>query len=351
MQWLEGINQLGFTVGLISAGAVGGSLCYFIFSKLFTRIEKHSDSSFAQFLFMHCRRPFSLFIPVFILLLLLKDADAYLSESVIRHASQLLRVLLIIAVAWFLVKMTDVVGSLVISRYDIHVDDNLRARKVYTQIQMAKKIIAMVVGILALAAVLMSFKTSRQLGAGILASAGVMGIIIGFAAQRTLANLMAGIQLAITQPIRIDDVVVVEGEWGRIEEIALTYVVVRIWDLRRLILPISYFMEKPFQNWTRVSSQILGTVYLHVDFRVPIPAVRNALQKILEASEYWDGQTCRLHTTEAGDRVVQLRALMSAADSSSAWELRCEVREKLIEFIRKNYPESLPMFRASVSSA
>jgi small-conductance mechanosensitive channel len=298
---------------------------------------------------MHCRRPFSLFIPVLILLLLLRDSNAYLSEPVIRHAGQFLHVLLVVAIAWFFVKLTDVFGSLVLSRYDIHADDNLRARKVYTQIQMAKKIIALVVGILALAAILMSFKTSRQLGAGILASAGVMGIIIGFAAQRTLANIMAGIQLAITQPIRIDDVVVVEGEWGRIEEITLTYVVVRIWDLRRLILPISYFMEKPFQNWTRVSSQILGTVYLHVDFRVPIAGIRNELQKILKDSEYWDGQVCRLHSTEAGERVVQLRALMSAADSSSAWELRCEVREKLIEFVRENYPESLPTFRASVS--
>jgi small-conductance mechanosensitive channel len=194
----------------------------------------------------------------------------------------------------------------------------------------------------------MTFEKVRQLGATLLASAGIVGIIVGIAAQKSIATLFAGIQLAITQPMRIDDVVIVENEWGRIEEITLTYVVVRIWDLRRLIVPITYFLEKPFQNWTRISADILGTVFLYVDYTVPVEAVRTELRRILESSPLWDGQVCVLQVTNATERTVELRALMSAADSSSGWGLRCEVREKLIEFIRQNYPEGLPKVRAEL---
>jgi small-conductance mechanosensitive channel len=174
--------------------------------------------------------------------------------------------------------------------------------------------------------------------------------VIGFAAQRTIANLFAGFQLALTQPIRIDDVVIVEGEWGRIEEITLTYVVVRIWDLRRLILPLSYFIEQPFQNWTRQAADILGTVFIYTDYTIPVQAVRDELKRIVAKSSAWDGKVCVLQVTNATERALELRALASAPDASKAWDLRCEIREKLILFIQKHYPASLPKVRAELES-
>jgi small-conductance mechanosensitive channel len=195
---------------------------------------------------------------------------------------------------------------------------------------------------------LMTFEKVRQLGTTILASAGIIGIVVGIAAQRTIGTFIAGLQIAFTQPIRIDDVVIVENEWGRIEEITLTYVVVKIWDMRRLIVPITYFIEKPFQNWTRVTTDLLGTVYIYVDYTVPVETVRAELQKILKDSKLWDGKVCVLQATNASEHALELRALMSAPDASTAWNLRCHVREKMVEFIQKNYPESLPKLRASL---
>jgi len=192
----------------------------------------------------------------------------------------------------------------------------------------------------------MTFERVRHLGTTILASAGIIGIVVGMAAQRTIATFIAGLQIAITQPIRVDDVVIVENEWGRIEEITLTYVVVRIWDLRRLVVPITYFIENPFQNWTRVTADILGTVFIYVDYTVPIDSIRAELHRILKSSEFWDGKVCVLQVTNTSERTVELRALMSAADASTAWTLRCQVREKMVDFIQKNYPDALPKLRA-----
>jgi small-conductance mechanosensitive channel len=172
--------------------------------------------------------------------------------------------------------------------------------------------------------------------------------VVGFAAQKTLGNLLAGIQIAITQPIRIDDVVIVEGEWGRIEEITLTYVVVRIWDLRRLVLPIGYFIEKPFQNWTRVSADILGTVFLYVDYTVPVDAIRAELERIVQGSTDWDGQVCGVQVTDTSPQGIEVRALVSATDASKAWNLRCEVREKLVSFLQREYPGALPKLRGEL---
>jgi small-conductance mechanosensitive channel len=194
-------------------------------------------------------------------------------------------------------------------------------------------------------AVLLTFDRVREIGFSLLASAGVVGIILGFAAQRSLATLFAGIQIALTQPIRIDDVVIVENEWGWIEEITLTYVVVKIWDQRRLVVPITYFIEKPFQNWTRKTAELLGSVYLYADYRLPVSEIRQELQKILQAAPQWDQRVGVLQVTDASERTIQLRALMSAADSPQAWELRCHVREKLVEFMQLHYPASLPQVR------
>ncbi len=268
-----------------------------------------------------------------------------LPPKALQVSRHVLTIWLIVAVAWFSLKVVGFGRDLVLSRYHIDARDNLQARRMYTQIRVIERIITIGIVVLASAAVLMSFNRVREVGISLLASAGVMGIVLGLAAQRTLGNVIAGIQIAIAQPIRLDDVVIVENEWGWIEEITLTYVVVRIWDLRRLIVPIAYFVEKPFQNWTRKSADLLGSVFLYADYTVPVQAVREELQRILEDSSYWDKKVGVLQVTDATKQVIELRALMSAVDSPSAWNLRCEVREKLLEFMQKRFPDTLPRIR------
>ena len=190
----------------------------------------------------------------------------------------------------------------------------------------------------------------RRFGTNILASAGVVGIILGFAAQRTIANLFAGFQLAMAQPIRIDDVVIVEGEWGRIEEITLTYVVIRIWDQRRLIVPLSHFIEKPFQNWTRTSSEIMGSVFLWTDYMVPLDALREETKRLVESHPKWDRRFWNLQVTDTTDRAVQIRVLMTTVNSGNGWDMRCDIREQLIRFLQKNYPDALPKVRAEMQA-
>lgn len=259
--------------------------------------------------------------------------------------------LIVGAIAWVLFHLVEVGERFMLGRYSMAAADNLRARRVSTQVHILRKTLQVVIAVLALASGLMVFDQVRSLGASVLASAGVLSIIIGFAAQRTIANLFAGFQLALTQPIRLDDVVIVENEWGRIEEITLTYVVVRIWDMRRLIVPLSYFIEKPFQNWTRARADILGTVFIHADYSIPVDAVREELKRVVAESRHWDGEVCLLQVTNATERTVELRALASAADASKAWDLRCEIREKLIAFVQKKFPECLPRLRAEVEPA
>jgi small-conductance mechanosensitive channel len=265
--------------------------------------------------------------------------------------SNAVSLLVIGGVAFLLVELLDTAEAAVLRQYPLQVADNLEARRIHTQVVVLKKVALAIIGVLTLASALMVFEPVRQLGTSILASAGIAGIIIGLAAQRSIATLLAGLQIAITQPIRLDDVVIVEGEWGRVEDITLTYVMVRIWDLRRLIVPITHFIEQPFQNWTRQSAEILGTVFLHVDYTVPVEAVREELGRILRASPLWDGKVNVLQVTEARERTLELRALASAADASKAWDLRCEVREKLVGFLRERYPETLPQVRVAWTPA
>jgi small-conductance mechanosensitive channel len=266
---------------------------------------------------------------------------------VVRNATSLL---LIAIVAFILFQIVDAAASFVLNKHRIDVSDNLVARSIYTQVVVLKKVALTAIGIFTLASMLMVFDSVRQFGASILASAGIAGIVVGFAAQRSIATLLAGFQIALTQPIRLDDVVIVEGEWGRIEDITLTYVVVRVWDLRRLVVPITYFIEQPFQNWTRSSADILGTVFLYVDYAVPLDALRAELTRLLEASRFWDRKVNLLQVTDAKEQTLEIRALASAADASLAWDLRCEIREKLVAFIQQNYPESLPRLRASLDA-
>jgi small-conductance mechanosensitive channel len=259
-------------------------------------------------------------------------------------------ILLIVAVALISFQAVGLGEKVVMMRFDIGVADNLRARKIQTQLQVISKTLYILIGLFTVASILMLFEEVRRLGTSILASAGVVGVILGFAAQKTISNLFAGFQIALAQPIRLDDVVIVEGEWGRIEEITLTYVVVHIWDDRRLIVPLSDFIEKPFQNWTRVSAHLLGSVLLWVDYSLPLEETRQAVRQIIEASPLWDRRFWNLQVSDTSERTMQIRVLCTAADSSKAWDLRCEVREKLIVFIQKNHPRSLPRLRADWDS-
>jgi small-conductance mechanosensitive channel len=343
--WESLARAFGILGGTIFLALIG----HYLIFKTIERISKRTRTIFDASIVKHCGQPMRIIIillAVSFVVPLLK-----MSPTMLDFVKHLLSLCFIASVAWVIVRFTFVLDDLVLSRYKIDVRDNLQARKIRTQLQIFKKIVTVVVAILALATMLMTFDKVRQLGTSILASAGIIGIIVGLAAQRTIATLLAGLQIAITQPIRVDDVVIVENEWGRIEEITFTYVVVRIWDLRRLVLPITHFIEKPFQNWTRVTADILGTVFIYVDYTVPVQAIREELHRILKNTDLWDGKAWVLQVTNTTDRTVELRALMSAADAPTAWNLRCAVREKLLEFIQKNYPDGLPKVRAEIREA
>jgi small-conductance mechanosensitive channel len=257
----------------------------------------------------------------------------------VRHT---LLIIAIIAISWFIMRFFRVFEQFVLQHYATKVRENESARKISTHVSLARKILNVLLVLLAVSSVLMTFDTVRQVGLSILASAGIAGVILGFAAQKSLATLISGIQIAITQPISIDDVVVVENEWGRIEEITLTYVVVQLWDQRRLIVPIAWFIDRPFQNWSRTSAELLGTVFFYTDYSVNPETLRHELERVLASTPLWDGRVAKLHITNITDKSVEIRALVSAANSANVWELRCLVREQLIEFIKSNYPGWLP---------
>jgi small-conductance mechanosensitive channel len=329
---------------LVGVPILLGIIGHFGVFRILRKIAQRSGSIIDDSLVKRCYRPLQWTIVVFVIRLILPPT---LTDEAKTNVNHILGLLFIVMVSWLLIKTVYVLEDYVVSRFEIGVKDNLRARKIHTQLKVLKRIVIILVGIIGLASMLMTFPRVRQLGTTILASAGIIGIVVGMAAQRTIGTFIAGLQIAFTQPIRVDDVVIVENEWGRIEEITLTYVVVKIWDLRRLIVPITYFIEKPFQNWTRTSADILGTVFIYVDYTVPIDAVREELHRILKESQFWDSKVCVLQVTNTTERTVELRALASAADASSAWSLRCEIREKLIEFVRNKYPQTLPKLRVT----
>ena len=278
---------------------------------------------------------------------LLNDVFADRFIILIGHISTLL---LIFAVTWSCIVMLRSFKSGLMRKYDITADDNLNARRVYTQFTILERVVIFIMVVFAIGIALMSFDNIRTIGISFLTSAGIAGIILGFSAQKMLGTLVAGIQIAITQPIRMDDVVIVEGEWGWIEEINLTYVVVRIWDKRRMVLPTTYFIEKPFQNWTRTTSEILGTVFIYTDFHMPVDALRTELTRLLNTTPLWDGNVNVLQVTNATETGMEIRALMSSKNSPTSWDLRVFIREKLITFIQQNYPECLPRTRIEMNN-
>jgi small-conductance mechanosensitive channel len=247
---------------------------------------------------------------------------------------RVLLVAFILIVGWTATIALDIAVTVYLRRFRTDVEDNLLARKHVTQMRILQRVGKTLLAIITVAAALMTFAAVRQYGVSLLASAGAAGIILGLSARPVLGNLLAGIQIAVTQPIRVEDQVVVEGENGWIETITSTYVVVRIWDLRRMIVPLTYFIEKPFQNWTYESAEQIGSIVLRVDFTVPVGRVRQKLDEILHQSKLWDGKVANLQVIDAPDDKLELRALVSARNPSQAWDLRCEVREKLIAFVR-----------------
>lgn len=342
--WEVAIKALG---ALLASGLIGLG-AHVLFFSVIKRLTRRTPSSVEDAFIRFCQSPLKIIFPLLALSLFLPVLS--LPGSLLGPLRHLISVGVIVSMTWLLIRASKGLEEVLLDRFPMEERDNLRARKFHTQLQILRKTVAFVLVLLAFAAVLMTFEKVRQLGTAILASAGIVGLVLGFATQKTISTVLAGLQIAITQPIRVDDVVIVENEWGRIEDISLTYVVVRIWDQRRLVVPITYFIEKPFQNWTRVSADLLGAVFIYADYTLPVQSLREELHSILSASNLWDGRVWGLQVTGATERSLELRALMSASDASSAWDLRCDVREKLLAFIQNKYPESLPRLRAELAS-
>jgi small-conductance mechanosensitive channel len=336
------------SIGIVAVLLLVGVLLHGLVFALARRVAERTAGKFDEFLIRRLRAPSRVLIPL--VLLTLSYPWLPLPGATPAFVYGVLTILFIATGAWLIIAALAAVSDWVRHRYPVDVEDNLRARQMQTQAVVLRRTATLVVMVVAGALILMRIPGIENVGASLLASAGLAGIVVGIAARPTVANLLAGLQLALTQPIRLDDVVIIEGEWGRIEEIRNTFVVVRIWDLRRLIVPLSHFIDMPFQNWTRTKADLLGTVFVHVDYSVPVEAVRRELKSILDASKLWDGKVWNLQVTEAGERTLQLRALMSAADASIAWDLRCEVRERLIDYLQREHSTALPRARAELLS-
>jgi len=259
--------------------------------------------------------------------------------------ARLLGLATICLLGWIALTVLHIAADLYLMRFRLDVADNLLARKHITQIRVLERVMDVVIVLITVGFALMTFDAVRQYGVTLFASAGVAGIVAGLAARPVLTNFLAGVQLAVAQPIRIDDTVIVENESGNVEEITFSYVVVRLWDLRRMVVPLSYFIEKPFQNWTRTGGELIGSVFLYVDHTAPVDAVRKKLSEIVSQSKLWNGKVVSLQVSDCKESTIELRALISANSAAALWDLRCEVREKLIDFLQRDYPSALPRRR------
>jgi small-conductance mechanosensitive channel len=335
------VHQMAL-IGLLIAVLVA-----FIFlSRRMGRRAKAEGNQFLRLLISHLSGPAELLLIMALIYIGLDSLpDAWAKLSWVRKPMALVTVF---AVAWMAIRGMRFLATLLLRSRDMDNRENVNVRMIHTQVRLIQRIASSLIVMVALAAGLMVFDQIRTLGISLLASAGFAGIVLGLAAQKTLGNFFTGMQIALTQPIRLDDVVVVEDQWGWIDEINLTYVVIRKWDLSMLILPISYFVEKPFQTWTRRTSDMLGTISLFVDYTMPIEPLREELKRILDATNLWDKKTSSVQIVNTTSEAMEVRVLISAAHSSALWDLRCLIREKLIEFIQKNYPQHLPRIRAEL---
>lgn len=344
---------LGWAPEWVIAVAVGGCIVIaglalqWIVLWLVGMVSKRWDP-LLQFIFLRTRRLFR-----FAIVLLAVDVALPLlplAHDVLDMMRAVMLALFIILIGYTVYMGVDIAITRYLNSLRMDAQDNLLARKAATQMRVLRRTINILIIFITLGFALMSFNSVRQFGVSLFASAGVAGLAVGIAARPLLSNLIAGMQLALAQPIRLDDVVVIAGEWGRIEEFTSTYVVVRIWDLRRLIVPLSYFLENPFANWTYSNSQLLGTVYLYMDYAIPVTRLREKAIELIKKHPNWDGQVAGLQITDAKEHTLEIRVLMSAADASKSFDLRCAIREKLIDFIQREYPHALPRTRADLSS-
>jgi len=342
MDWRRDLWTAGILAGAIAIALIVHFILFFILKRLASR----KGDVVVKSLVRHSQGPSLWILPLLALLVALPTVP--LPQRLSTILEHIVGLGLIASIAWLVILFSQIVSDILAARYRVDVPDNLTARRIQTQFQMIHRIIVVLVVIVTLSVMLMTIPAIKHIGVSLLASAGLAGLVVGMAMKPTLSSLIAGIQIALTQPIRLEDVVIVQDEWGWIEEIGTTYVVVRIWDLRRLIVPLSYFIEQPFQNWTRTSANLLGYVYLNVDYTVPIEEVRKELRRICESTKLWQGNVCGLQASDSTERTVQLRALVDARNSDDAWNLKCLVREKLIQFLQKEYPGSLPRTRGDL---
>ena len=337
-----------FSGGVIAAALFVAILAHSILFFLAEKLTLKHGAFLQHSLVKNFKAPARMILPLFALVQIVPLL--VLPQEVRDGLQHFLELGVIASVGWGFANLAQVISDVIFSRYSIESPDNLNARRIRTQTQVLQRISVFLLAMITLAVMLMTFPSVRHIGASVLASAGLAGLIVGMAARPTLASLIAGIQVAITQPIRIDDAVVVENEWGWIEEIETTYVVVRLWDLRRLILPLTYFIEKPFQNWTRTSGNLLGNIMFYADYTLPVEVARQELFRILKSTQLWDGKVWALQVTDLTEKTMQIRALMSASSASTAFDLRCFVREELIKFLQQKYPQCLPRAREEQTS-
>jgi len=338
---VEWLPVLGAALVAVLLAEIG----YRIGERIVRRALRHSVA--ATRVIEAARRPAQWALPLIALNVVWQGAPDELAGLV--NVQRLTMLLLIAALTWLAVACIAGFAQAVVEAHPVTVADNLDARRIQTQTRVLSRILCGLAVLIGVALMLMSFPAVRQIGTSLLASAGLVGIVAGFAARPVLGNLIAGLQIGLSQPIRLDDVVIVEGEWGVIEEITGTYVVVRIWDQRRLVVPLQWWIEHPFQNWTRSSAELIGTVFLWVDYRMPLAPLRAALEQACKSSKDWDGRLALLQLTDANEQAIQLRALVTSANSSKSWDLRCHVRERLIDFVQREYPQYLPRLRAEAT--
>ncbi|MGB6874715.1 MAG: mechanosensitive ion channel family protein [Candidatus Acidiferrales bacterium] len=341
-------HNLLWSAVILAAAIIFALVVHFIVFWLLRRLACRKAALLDQSLVKRGQEPSRWIFPLLAVLVVLPGLP--LPAKLMSALEHITGLGLIAAIAWLVILISEITSDVLAGRYRIDVADNLLARRIQTQFHMLHRIVVVLVSIVAVSIMLMTFPAIKHIGMSILASAGLAGLVVGLAMKGTLSNLVAGVQIAFTQPFRLEDAVVIEGDWGWIEEIGTMYVVVRIWDLRRLVLPLSYFLDHPFENWTRTSADLLGYVYLNVDYTVPIDELRVELRRICESTKLWKGQVCVLQASDATEHTVQIRALMDARNSNDAWDLRCYVREKLIQFLQEKYPRSLPRYRAQLES-
>ena len=341
--WLDGWRPVALAAAVLAGALLVALLAHYVLYAVIRRFNRRRNAYGLAALALQTSRPVR-----FLLLLVAVSVvtpNLNLPAWAVPPLHHALQIFYIVALAWLAIAIVEILNSLVKHRLGDDISDNVRARRTRTQVHLLRQIVAGIILFGAFAAILMTFPYIRSIGAGLFASAGLAGLALGMAARPTLGNLIAGVQIALTEPIRIGDSVVVEGEWGHVAEVNTTYVIVRLWDLRHLIVPLSYFIEKPFQNWTRYSSDLIGAVFIYADYTVPVDLLRAEYQQILESSPLWDRKTMAVQVTNAKESCIEIRFLMSAANPSAAFDLRCHVREKLVAYLRTNHPGAFPRVR------